>query len=739
MSCRSPVAGLVTLALVAACSSGGGGAGPTTATSPPSTTSTTTTTSVPSTNPATTTVPPSAPVRAAFASYRDVALLGDVPAYAGLVTPTSLKGVRIADEVAEQLQATVDGAQLLAENGFVVVPGSARRFSYPYEQGGYAKYPVFVTTDVAFNTWHLVFDKVLRDVEQLRLLPQLEDMVTRLVASSRTQATALAGGPLADQALRVQELFEAAATLLEIDVGSVGPRATAEVALVTEAAQLTTSPVTSFEACDRLTGTGCVDYSLFRPRGHYTGNPQLERYFRAMSLLGQEPFFLAQPASLQLALLAAPLITTDPEILAAWRSVYEPTAFLVGLADDYSPIELVAAAEAVRPGSTGDPGAIADAAYVTAVKERLARVRPVLINPDNASVRVMGARFVLDAYVLDQLGWPNVGTLPDARVFVSPLDVASVFGSELATSVQAQAGEPEFTGYGAQLSRLTGQVARRTGDEWAGTVYDSWLHAIAAVWTPKSQAFPGFMRTGAWAAKSLQTGLGSYTELKHDTILYAKQAFLGESGDDVPDLALRHWVEPDPVAFGRLSAAAALLQDGLAARELLTPTADELLTGIRVDFLDRLGALARDELAGKPISEDDNAWLESIGGWLEMMWVRSSDPVGGEEGSTPVPGEEWAALVADIARARDLVLELGTGAVDRILVLVPDDDGVFQVAVGGTYSYYELWQDATSRLTDEEWRQQVEAGDVPDREEPLVLPDGRSRPAWQAPILATGS
>ena len=50
------------------------------------------------------------------------------------------------------------------------------------------------------------------------------------------------------------------------------------------------------------------------------------------------------------------------------------------------------------------------------------------------------------------------------------------------------------------------------------------------------------------------------------------------------------------------------------------------------------------------------------------------------------------------------MLEIGTGRIDRIYVLVPDDQGNFQVAVGGVYSYYEFLNPPGQRLTDEEWR-----------------------------------
>ncbi|NIA24215.1 MAG: DUF3160 domain-containing protein [Gammaproteobacteria bacterium] len=152
------------------------------------------------------------------------------------------------------------------------------------------------------------------------------------------------------------------------------------------------------------------------------------------------------------------------------------------------------------------------------------------------------------------------------RVYVSPLDVAATFDSNLALGIQRQAGEDRYLHYEDQMAAMRELVSVRAEDDWAATVYDAWLSALQPVWREHGDAFPPFMRNDAWTAKDLQTGLGSYTELKHDTILYAKQEFAAEGGGDWTELHPRHWVEPDPVAFERMSQVAALLQSGLAER-----------------------------------------------------------------------------------------------------------------------------------------------------------------------------
>ena len=170
-----------------------------------------------------------------------------------------------------------------------------------------------------------------------------------------------------------------------------------------------------------------------------------------------------------------------------------------------------------------------------------------------------------------------------------------------------------WTHYDSQLDDLSEMVARaRTPAEWGATVYDAWLYALEPVWQPHGAAYPDFMRAEPWEIKDLQTGLGSYTELKHDTILYAKQSVAAEGDYEpvtYPDP--RHWVEPNPVAFARMAAMLGLLSDGLSNRGLLPAGSEnaELIDALDT-FLSRLAGLAADELAGRPISAEDNQWLQ---------------------------------------------------------------------------------------------------------------------------------
>jgi hypothetical protein len=666
------------------------------------------------TTPTTTTAVPSAlPTSAVqFGKYDVVPLLAsNAPAYAGPATPHSLTGVKIVPAVRKDLKNQGVSAAL-AKNGFVVVPADIRLFQYAYEGNTYTGWPVFVTTDVAYHEWHQLYDKTLRDLEQDVLLPKLEKLVSGSIVAAHAQSLELAGTPLADAASRVEQLFEVAAAELQQPV-ELGALAQKEKALVDAHAADVASPLLGVK----------VDYSLFTPRGHYTRNAELTRFFLGMSVLGQLPFCLPAtsdcPAGVEpsrIGILASRTLVAHPALVSLWRSIYEPTAFLVGRADDYTPLEVGAAAKSVDPTWLHDPTPLAKVETVKRVIAALYAARPVKINSEKAAIRYLGTRFVIDSYVLDQLVYPYVGTGDRPRLMPSALDLAAVLGSDFAYQLQKKAGATSYANYDSQLAKLEQAVAARPVADWGSTVYDAWLYALQPLFVQHGNQFPDFMRTPLWTAKDVQTGLGSYAELKHDTVLFAKQFVAEGGGEPIP--ARLNWVEPDPVAFGRLAAAAALLRGGLSERKLLTPRAAALIRD-EIGLFTFLERIAKEELAAQPIAKADNDRLTNIGGELEALWFRTSDlPVNG-----PATADQTDAIVADLGSSPQGVLEVATGRTDRIYVLVPDGKGGFEVALGGVYSYYEFTSPPGVRLDDTTWRAELDKGMAP------------ARPGWESSFM----
>ena len=315
----------------------------------------------------------------------------------------------------------------------------------------------------------------------------------------------------------------------------------------------------------------------------------------------------------------------------------------------------------------------------------------------------MGQRFTLDASVFQNLIFDKVGTQQDPRKFPSGLDLMAVFGSKVALDTQKAAGEDKYENYLQQMDKLTQKISEQQQSEWLGTFYSGWLYSFTPQVKPKGDAYTPVMRTQAWTNRELTSAMGSWAELKHDTVLYTKMAEgLGGGGppSSPPPPA---YVEANPNVFYRLAYIAQALCEGLEAREYMggsdTRTEDFPLyyvirgMGDLAQQFTNLGDIAVKELRGEELTENDRYAIVGELGYIE----RQALAMGSNMELPPVP------VIAAVSGYQNDVLEAGVGRIDRIYVVVPID-GKLQIAQGGVFTYYEFIQPRSNRLTDEEWR-----------------------------------
>jgi hypothetical protein len=136
----------------------------------------------------------------------------------------------------------------------------------------------------------------------------------------------------------------------------------------------------------------------------------------------------------------------------------------------------------------------------------------------------MGQRFVPDAYVFRELIFRNVGTLEDPRSLPKGLDFFAAMGSERAYQHLDEMGETHFANYPEQMQKMQDWMSGLTVGEWTETLYNTWLYTFDPLIAVPGEGYPEFMQSPAWLDKQLNTVLGSWSELKHDTILYAQSA-----------------------------------------------------------------------------------------------------------------------------------------------------------------------------------------------------------------------
>ncbi len=301
------------------------------------------------------------------------------------LTADQVKGLQKFDLTKAQIDA-------LLMNGFVVKPPvfdpnrGYQEFYQAYESIRYDETPIFVTTDAMLHVYHLVFDKMLRDLERNAFIPTLKELIAAMVDSTVTQFETLKGTALEDAALRNVAFFTVPAMILDLksDVPSAArDLAKQELDLIEAQGGFSNSPIweTGSQAQEDVL---LEDYSQYIPRGHYTRDEGLKTYFKAMMWLGRMTFRLKDPGETQRALLVVQAIrTAETESGTAaqtlWETIFDPTVFIVGKADDLSIYEYGALSDIIF-GENPDLTAFADQALLNDFFEAAKKLPPPQIN-----------------------------------------------------------------------------------------------------------------------------------------------------------------------------------------------------------------------------------------------------------------------------------------------------------------------------------------------------------------------
>jgi len=666
----------------------------------------------------------------------------------------SLTQPAIAPDLSNVYVPTVLSAEQrarLARDGVVGSPGAQEKeFFTLYEKARYANVPIFITSDSLLHVYHLMFDKTLRTAETEYFYPLLKTLNRALITEVDAQYQQLRGGPWEDAALRTVAFVAVAGKAA--DPGFPVPAyaaelAEAELALIQAADGIWPSPLFPGLQFGE-------DYTQYIPRGHYTLSEDLSAYFKSMMWYGRMTFRLqtqdpaiGEAETRSALLLVRALRNTQVEsrpALDVWADLYDPTAFLVGRSDDLTVLDYIPVIDAVY-GKNPPLTTLADDAKLRefiAAADALPSPRilglVIAVTDDETQVtkglRFMGQRFVPDSYIFRQLIYRNVGTLSDRRGLPKGLDILAAMGSERAYELLDAMDETHYANYVSQMEKMRAWTGSLTVEDWTETVYNAWLYTFYPLLEKPAPQTPSFMQSTAWQDKQLHTSLGSWAELRHDTILYAKQIYAELGGDWMPTppdpLPARGYVEPVPEFYARLAALAAMTRDGLASRSLLGAQDADSLSRIEELAL-ALKQMAEKELAGIPLTAEEHERIRYYGGELEHLVIASADQPENASGAMPYMEEEpQVAVIADVATDPDpqgigipqpVVLEVAVGRVNDLHVVVPliEDDGSIrlEVAKGGIFSYYEFPWPAEDRLTDEKWRALLDDNAAPEQPE----------------------
>ncbi|HMI87442.1 MAG TPA: DUF3160 domain-containing protein [Polyangiaceae bacterium] len=617
----------------------------------------------------------------------------------------------------------------LAKHGFVISPERAfPTFTYGYATLYSQHLPLYVSADSILDAVHRSYDRILQRLETGVLGPELEALLESL-------RSALAKRGMGDTGV-IRDVDFYLSVALGLLTGSASPVAGASPS---EVAAFVASAIAAKEPKSVvLFGVSRgVDFSQFVPRGHYTDTEQLKRYFRAMMWLGRIDFRLieTQPSGQQVfyrrqfdAMLALHSLF-DATNLARHQAIDETIQSFAGESDNLK------VAEVAR--LLADLGAPADATSVDLPDQRVAqaildggygaqRIASDIMWKESASqgplplhrtFLVFGQRYAIDSHVFSNVVYDRV---PAKRMMPTPLDVAFAALQNDQGGAMLDAELRAFP-YAPNLASMRVLADAHGQEFWSANLYNLWLSSLralsptGAISDPASVGMPLVTGTEPWQRRLLNTQLGSWAELRHDTILYVKQSYTTGDVCEFPDA----YVDPYPEFF---SAFERFADHGM---NQVVPVArrstDVQLAPSIAEYFERLGKtasmlrqMALSERSGLPFSPEMMAFINqavtvqpTCGGALADGWYPKL--VYGEPTKfDPTIADVHTQPADENGNVVGRVLHVGTGN-SRLMVVTTNTCTGPRAYAGLVFSYYEKTTENFDRLTDERWAAEVNA------------------------------
>ncbi len=677
------------------------------------------------------------------------------------------------DQVNKKFSLTADELAVFKKNGFVSVDMDKRfSFASAYFAIYSADVPVFISTDSIMHALHKSYDEILMDMEVRVLSPAISQILKK---THEEVGAKYKDGSVPNNILDVDLYLTVARNLLlgcgsaTGDFGDDGKpawdgtlkirsthgqdAAALELLKEVQALKLHDPYASDPEARKPIKiygGERYPDFSQFRPRGHYTKNQALKTYFRAMMWLGRVDcgWNVLPPVDTK-----GMRVDSDRELRAsvtfcealkasggvkALKSMDEIIGFMVGRSDNLTVFLMLDLCEKLEAktdaaGLVKNFDKLKDELKSGKHADQMIRSQLVISSPGStikvpppSVFQVFGQRFIMDSFVLAQVVYDSIIYKNEKQMRMMPtgLDVFAALGNDEAINLL----EPELKkwNYSANMMAARDFIGLHPQTYWKSNLYVLWLDCLRTLHADQSKAkrFPEAMKTKTWQMKELQTQLGSWAELRHDTILYAKQSYTARPDCEYPT----GYVEPYPEFYARVKFFADEAARLFAAAEF--PPTDAGAAAQKAqqqgyakffkqmsETVGMLETLSKKELAGEPFTAE------------EKMFVKKTvDQRGGGSGPPRYDGwypnlfyhreecADWAPVVADVHTDPDSASCLEVGVGDAMLgVIAIDNDGDRMTYVGPLYSFYEFRQPVEKRMTDPEWAQMIATGKQPAR------------------------
>ena len=497
------------------------------------------------------------------------------------------------------------------------------------------------------------------------------------------------------------------------------------------------------------------DYTQFTPRSHYTDNAELKTYFMAMKWLMREKFYFGDEKFVDAALVMVNNIS-DEDIVRLWE-LSAKIKKLIWWDDDLTLDSLtnrmkknnINSFEKIKKLTKKQreelfnlvPQKIQSSAYERDIEVEW-KISQDKAKDMTAGFVFFGEKFTLDSYLFDLVTageaeeeseiMPKKQTaliVPD--ILEWNWDAAQIVDLWLKEWVEKEKKlknkqhilednkHTQYSSYNKVKQEAREKIEKEISETTVmDSVYHKWLNMIWLLVNEVEEDAPYFKLDSLYGLKNLVTYMWSYTELKHDTLLYVKQAYglaLGSSAMMGPDFGKYcdiHVNPPSlPVPKWYIEADIDIIINLIELNNEVKLDFGELWERVESqfswfdEFLTHTKSILEQQMNNEKISDEDFEWMrlayDELWYIVYPFWKDVSQK------------EMRAALIADIftseyKRSIDPLYE-AVGRPALMLVMVGDANGN-RVAIWPVFTHYEFYDSDNvvkangSRLNDIQWQ-----------------------------------
>jgi len=482
----------------------------------------------------------------------------------------------------------------------------------------------------------------------------------------------------------------------------------------------------SADMMNNLTGVSVLkfDYTQFKPRAHYTTDSFLKTYFMAMKWMMREKLYFADKNIAAASLIMVnDLKGTD---LTSFTTYYNFIEKLIGEDDDtnISDIQLFISKQQrssdtdILNGITDTiqkqllalrPQKIISVSYTTPTVEQLSEQEAK--NMTNGFV-FFGEKFTIDSRLFDQF---TAWSAEKESTYKPPVQSAlmvidNLINTPLTTKYAKLRLEQNKWAFDIKDGQIQGYDQAKsetmnnpelTGFDFTRSIYHEWLNTLSRLFVPGGINAPYFMQDSGYQNKLLTTYLGSYTELKHDTLLYVKQAYAEMWGwgewpcaisVNPPALPVPKWyVEPNIDLIDQLIN--------------LTQQTNTFFSGqSNLDFITFLNLAKKIGIAQTQNAKISDADFDTLRLYANKLTnITTPEKLIG----LPLQKEKRSSIIADIFTSGEYgPLYEAVGRPYLLAVMINDVNGA-RIVIGPMFSHYEFYgtpipSKTAGRYTDED-------------------------------------